>query len=202
MKKEISKEELDTYLKYLDIALKSDIEDINNFSRSDILRLEKAMIINLYNLKKYDNKILRKRKELDLMYHRCDALNWQVRATEDDIIDNLSSKLINGMTGVTLISLIGTSDGYEIIKRLAILLGIYLFTFKLNLLYFTSDKRREVVHKKISLLEKKIINDERYYKLYQGISKSFSEKLDKQYDKILELCPEINEDEIKIKRRK
>ena len=202
MKKEISKEELDTYLKYLDIALKSDIEDINNFSRSDILRLEKAMIINLYNLKKYDNKILRKRKELDLMYHRQDALNWQVRATEEDIINNLSSKLINGMAGVTLISLIGTSDGYEIIKRLAILLGIYLFTFKLNLLYFTSDKRREIVHKKISLLEKKIINDERYYKLYQGISKSFSEKLEKQYDKILELCPEINEDEIKIKRRK
>ncbi len=202
MKNTLGKEELDIYLKYLDMALKSDIEDINAFNRSDIVRLEKAMIVNLYNLKKYDRKTLKLSNKLDSMYERRDALNWQVGATEKDIINELSSKLISYMISIVLVSFIGTQDEYDFIKRFVISLGIYFLTFKLNLIYFTSDKRREIVEKKLSLLETKIINNQMYCELYQRISKSFSMKLDVQYDKILELCPEINETAIKTKRRK
>ena len=51
MRNAITKEQLNMYLENLNTAIKNDIEDIKNFDESDIIRLEKAMIINLRNLK-------------------------------------------------------------------------------------------------------------------------------------------------------
>ena len=59
MKNTLGKEELDIYLKYLDMALKSDIEEIKNFDYDDIVYLEKEMLKNLRNLKKYDAMTLK-----------------------------------------------------------------------------------------------------------------------------------------------
>ena len=202
MKKTISREELDKYIEYIDMALKSDLDDINNFNYSDLVRLERNMCINLYNLKKYDAKVVKLANKLALMYDKRDNLTWQTRATGRDIVNNSAVHMKWQMVSVVMLSLLWSQDGYDFIKKLVILLGIYFFTFETNLAYFTSDRHRDVATKKLSILEESISKEEIYYQLYQQISKSFSLKLDAQYDKLLELYPEINEEVVKIKRRK
>lgn len=202
MKNTISKEELDLYLEKLNIALKSDIEDIQSFDHGDIVYLEKEMLKNLRNLKKTDVRILRLARKLDLMQEKEERLSRQVSYTKDSILDDMDYEIKKSIAVIVVYGLISSNNFQEFLRKIIILLMINIITFKANLDYFTSDERKILVEKRLSKLRENIRDEKMYYELYQGINKCFTLKLDIQYDKLLELYPEINEEEIKVRKRK
>ncbi len=202
MKNTISKEELDLYLEKLNIALKSDIEDIQSFDHGDIVYLEKEMLKNLRNLKKTDVRILRLARKLNLMQEKEERLSRQVSYTKDSILDDMDYEIKKSIAVIVVYGLISSNNFQEFLRKIIILLMINIITFKANLDYFTSDERKILVEKRLSKLRENIRDEKMYYELYQGINKCFTLKLDIQYDKLLELYPEINEEEIKVRKRK
>lgn len=202
MKNTISKEELDLYLEKLNIALKSDIEDIQSFDHGDIVYLEKEMLKNLRNLKKTDVRILRLARKLNLMQEKEERLSRQVSYTRDSILDDMDYEIKKSIAVIVVYGLISSNNFQEFLRKIIILLMINIITFKANLDYFTSDERKILVEKRLSKLRENIRDEKMYYELYQGINKCFTLKLDIQYDKLLELYPEINEEEIKVRKRK
>ena len=202
MKNTISKEELDLYLEKLNIALKSDIEDIQSFDHGDIVYLEKEMLKNLRNLKKTDVRILRLARKLNLMQEKEERLSRQVSYTKDSILDDMDYEIKKSIAVIVVYGLISSNNFQEFLRKIIILLMINIITFKANLDYFTSDERKILVEKRLSKLRENIRDEKMYYELYRGINKCFTLKLDIQYDKLLELYPEINEEEIKVRKRK
>ena len=202
MKNTISKEELDLYLEKLNIALKSDIEDIQSFDHGDIVYLEKEMLKNLRNLKKTDVRIVRLARKLNLMQEKEERLSRQVSYTRDSILDDMDYEIKKSIAVIVVYGLISSNNFQEFLRKIIILLMINIITFKANLDYFTSDERKILVEKRLSKLRENIRDEKMYYELYQGINKCFTLKLDIQYDKLLELYPEINEEEIKVRKRK
>lgn len=197
----LTKEELTECLNRLDITLKNDLEDIEEFDRIDLYRLVKSIIISLYNLKKYDSKTLKLSKKLDLMYEKEARLNRQSYFDKEMIIEDMSQEFKKILATVAFYSVISSENGIDFLRKLSILLAISFLTFNLNLKYFTSETRKQLIKKRLSELENDIKNQELYFLLYQKISKCFSIKLDSQYEKLLELYPEINEEEVKVRRR-
>ena len=190
------------YLEKLNIALKSDIEDIQSFDHGDIVYLEKEMLKNLRNLKKTDVRILRLARKLNLMQEKEERLSRQVSYTKDSILDDMDYEIKKSIAVIVVYGLISSNNFQEFLRKIIILLMINIITFKANLDYFTSDERKILVEKRLSKLRENIRDEKMYYELYRGINKCFTLKLDIQYDKLLELYPEINEEEIKVRKRK
>ena len=201
MKNTITKEELNMYLERLDTAIKNDIEDIKKFDRSDIIRLEKAMLLNLRYLKKYDTKILKTYKKLTSMYEKEVRLTSQINYTKEIVIDESESAIIKSIIVLTTYAMISSHNIDEFIRKIIVLLVIDALTFNFNLVYFTSDERKKLVARKLAKLKINIVQKEINYKLYTKINHCFTLKLDTQYDKLLELCPEYKEI-VKTRRRK
>ena len=197
----LTKEELTECLNRLDITLKNDLEDIEEFDRTDLYRLVKSIIISLYNLKKYDSKTLKLSKKLDLMHEKEVKLNRQSYLDKEMLIEDMSQEFKKILATVAFYSVVSSENGIDFLRKLSLLLAISFLTFNLNLKYFTSETRKQLIKKRLSELETNIKNQELYFLLYQKIDNCFSVKLDTQYRKLLELYPEINEEEIKIKRR-
>lgn len=202
MKNAIDREELNTYLQNLDAALKDDIENIEHFSRKDLVRLEKSIIISLHNLKKYDSKTLKVSKRLASMYEHRDNLINQSMITKDAILEDILPKLEFKIMPDILLAMLLSSDIYDFIKKFSLIVAIDYLTFRISLLYTTSDSKKEITKNRLDKLEASIANEEFNYLLYKKIDNCFSIKLDLQYQKLLELYPEINEEDIKVKRRK
>lgn len=200
MKDTLNKEMVTLYLEQLDKAIKSDIDDINDFDRSDILRLEKDMLLNLRNLKRYDAKILRLNRKLESMYENEERLSRQVNYTKDIIIDDMEYEITKSIAVIIVYAMISSNNFQEFIKKVIILLLLDALTFKVNMDYFTSDSRRVFVEKRLNKLRSSIANQQLIYELYRGINKCCTLKLDIQYDKLLELYPEIERDKIKVRK--
>ena len=200
MKDTLNKEMVTLYLEQLDKAIKSDIDDINDFDRSDILRLEKDMLLNLRNLKRYDAKILRLNRKLESMYENEERLSRQVNYTKDIIIDDMEYEITKSIAVIIVYAMISSNNFQEFIKKVIILLLLDALTFKVNMDYFTSDSRRVFVEKRLNKLRSSIANQQLIYELYRGINKCCTLKLDIQYAKLLELYPEIERDKIKVRK--
>ena len=201
MKNTITKEELNMYLENLNTAIKNDIEDIKNFDHSDIIRLERAMLINLRNLKKYNAKILQIYNKLTLMYEKETRLTRQTNYTKSIIVEQSQSTINKSIVVLVAYAMISSKNINEFITKIILFLAINTLTFNFNVAYFTSDGRKELIKRRLDKLKNNIANEEINYKLYRGINECFALKLDTQYDKLLELYPEFK-DEIKVKRRK
>jgi len=202
MRNAITKEQLNMYLENLNTAIKNDIEDIKNFDESDIIRLEKAMIINLRNLKKYDIKTWKISKKLALMYEKEKRLTRQANYTRSIIIDESENEVKRSIVVLVIYAIISSNNFSEFIRKTIILLLIDSLTFNLNIAYFTSDKRKELVKNRLVKLKEKIVNEEINYNLYKEINRCFNLKLDTQYEKLLELYPGIDEEKIKHKTKR
>jgi len=201
MRNTITKEQLNMFLENLNIAVKNDIEDIKHFDESDTIRLEKAMIQNLRNLKKYDAKTLKISKKLDLMYEKEKRLTRQANYTRSIIINETESEVKRSIAVLTVYAIISSNNFSEFIRKTIILLMIDSLTFNFNIAYFTSNERKELVKKRLEKLKTNIVNEEINYRLYKEINKCFTLKLDTQYEKLLDLYPEIDEEKIKKKSR-
>ena len=204
MKNIVTKQELNTYLERLNAAVENDIEAIKKFDQSDIIRLEKSMLLNLRYLKKYDAIILKIDRELASMYEKEARLTNQINYTKSIIIDASEYTITKSILVLTVYAIISSNNLNEFIKKLIILLAIDALTFNINADYFSSDKRKELVKKRLDKLKTNITVKEINYLLYKGINKCFTLKLDTQYDKLMELYPEVESviEKKKIRRRK
>lgn len=202
MKEKLNDTQLAIFLKTLDDALNSDIEDIKNFDASDAYRLEKDMLQNLRNLKKCDSKVLKISRNLDSMYQRKDKLIGHANTTKTNIIESLSYEIKKSFAVIIVYSLISSNNFPEFIEKVTVLLIINYLMFNANLSYFTSDTRKKIIKNKLEKLKLSITSEELNYTLYQKIDTCFNIKLDTQYAKLLELYPEIDEKNIKTKTKR
>ena len=198
----MSQEQLNVYLKNLDIALMNDIENIKNFDKSDVLRLEKAMLLNLHILKKYDAKTLKISRKLDSMYSYRDFLIELSHINDEEVIEYMIPKIKLKMVNNAVVSLLLSSDFSDFIKKFSILLALDYFAFRFSLMCMTSEKRKKMASGRLVKLTESIVDTEFNYILYKKINSCFAKKLDVQYDKLVELYPEINKQEEKIRRKK
>ena len=187
---DLVKEEAMKATREFELEVEENIKKISKFTRKNYDELLKLIFDDCGDLSLYEDYINTLEEKLIKFEDDKERLMYQKDITKRDIIDNSIFKLY-GLYNINVIgSWISSSSIFEFIKKFIILSIIETSSFMINLNYFTSDKHKEEIDKRLFKIDEYIMINkydiESFYKLREIYIRELKVEITKLFE-IIEL---------------
>lgn len=157
---EVEVEETERSMQEFAKIIQKDIEHINSFTYKNIDELIGMIFDNCQDISEIEYYISTLKDMMVKDYETKERLKYQQGLTKKDIIVNNIYPIYGVYTATVVASALFTNDPISLLQNFILLTTIQVFAFKVNLDYFTSERYKKKIAKKVKeLTDERVVDN-------------------------------------------